>query len=207
MTLHVPETPETRGMIGQAQLARMRTGAMLLNASRGCVVDLDALAAVLESGHLAGAAINVYPKEPGSNQEPLETPLSRFDNVILTPHIGGSTLEAQEAIGREVAEKLLRYSNDGSTLTAVNFPEVALPPNPGGDRLLHIHENRPGLLSQVNEVFSGRNVNVAAQYLRTRPHIGYVVVDLEEVVERGDTLDIKRGLEEIDGTIRTRVLY
>lgn len=207
VTLHVPETPETRGMFGQSQIARMRSGAMLLNASRGSVVDIDALAAALESGHLAGAAIDVYPREPGSRHDSLETPLRRFDNVILTPHIGGSTQEAQQAIGREVSEKLLRYSNDGSTLTAVNFPEVALPPNPGGDRLLHIHKNRPGLLSQVNEVFSQRNVNVTAQYLRTRPRIGYVVVDLDAVVERGDTLDIKRGLENIDGTIRTRVLY
>ncbi len=207
VTLHVPETPETRGMIGVAQIARMRPGAMLLNASRGTVVDIDALAAALESKHLAGAAIDVYPREPGSRDEALESPLRRFDNVILTPHIGGSTLEAQEAIGREVAEKLLLYSNDGSTLTAVNFPEVALPPHTGRDRLLHIHENRPGMLSQVNDVFSRASVNVAAQYLRTTARIGYVVVDLDVKGERGDTLELKRGLEGIAGTIRTRVLY
>lgn len=206
VTLHVPETPETRGMIGAEQIAKMRPGAMLLNASRGTVVDIDALARAIESGHLGGAAIDVYPKEPGSNDDELDSPLRRFDNVILTPHIGGSTLEAQEAIGREVAEKLLRYSNDGSTLTAVNFPEVALPEHPGGGRLLHIHENRPGMLTQLNEVFSRQRVNIAAQYLRTTPRIGYVVMDLEGVA-RDQTLDIKKRLEDIPGTIRTRVLF
>ncbi len=206
VTLHVPETPLTRRMIGARQIAKMKAGAALINASRGSVVDLDALAAAIESRHLAGAAIDVFPAEPESNREPFVSPLTRFENVILTPHVGGSTEEAQENIGVEVAEKLLRYSNTGSTLTSVNFPEVALPGHAGRHRLLHIHRNQPGILSQVNEVFSRHGVNVAAQHLQTSPRIGYVVMDVDPA-SRTSTLALKRELDGIDGTIRTRLLY
>jgi D-3-phosphoglycerate dehydrogenase len=206
VTLHVPETPETRGLIGAREMARMRPGSVLLNASRGAVVDLDALAEALDSGHLAGAAVDVFPGEPASDDQPFESPLRRFDNVILTPHVGGSTLEAQQNIATEVAEKLVRYSDNGSTLTSVNFPEVALPTHDGKHRLLHIHRNRPGVLAGINEVFSRRGVNVAAQYLQTTPHVGYVVIDVE-TASTAETRTVRRDLEAVDGTIRTRVLY
>ncbi len=157
----------------------MKPGAHLINASRGTVVDIEALAEALESGHLGGAAVDVFPQEPESNSDEFQSALRGLDNVLLTPHIGGSTAEAQEAIGVEVAEKLLTYSNNGSTLSAVNFPEVALPGHPGKHRVLHIHHNRPGMLSHVNDVFSERRINVAAQYLQTSPRIGYVVIDID----------------------------
>lgn len=206
VTLHVPETAATRWMIGAPQLARMKRGASLVNASRGTVVDVDALAASLDAQHLAGAAIDVFPQEPEANGEPFTSPLLRFDNVILTPHVGGSTAEAQQNIGAEVAQKLLRYSNNGSTLSAVNFPEVSLPEHRGKHRLLHIHQNRPGMLSQVNAVFSRHRVNVAAQYLQTDPEIGYVVIDVDPG-DHDDTRVLHRELDAIAGTIRTRLLY
>ncbi|MBA2354898.1 MAG: phosphoglycerate dehydrogenase [Acidobacteria bacterium] len=206
VTLHVPETPQTQGLIGADQLRLMKPGSHLINASRGTVVDLEALAAVLRAGHLAGAAIDVFPEEPESNSQEFVSSLREFDNVLLTPHIGGSTAEAQEAIGLEVAEKLLTYSNNGSTLSAVNFPEVALPGHPGKHRLLHIHHNRPGMLTRVNEVFSERRVNVAAQYLQTRPRIGYVVIDVDGE-SAADTVSLRRDLAGIDGTIKARLLY
>ncbi|HZY17327.1 MAG TPA: phosphoglycerate dehydrogenase [Ramlibacter sp.] len=203
VTLHVPETPETRDMIGAAQLARMKRGSHLINASRGTVVDVPALAAALERGHLAGAAIDVFPVEPQGNDTRFESPLIGFDNVLLTPHIGGSTAEAQENIGREVAEKLVRYSDNGSTVSAVNFPEVALPAHTGRCRLLHIHRNVPGMIARVNERFSAAGINIAAQYLRTNEEVGYVVIDV-------DTTASRVALEElcgIPGTIRCRMLY
>ncbi len=206
VTLHVPETPQTQRMIGAAQIARMKQGAHLINASRGSVVDIDALAAALESKHLAGAAIDVFPIEPKTARDEFVSPLRAFDNVILTPHVGGSTEEAQQNIGVEVAGKLIKYSNNGSTITAVNFPEVSLPEHPGKHRLLHIHRNQPGVLSQVNAIFSARQINIAAEYLQTNPKIGYVVIDVEDG-GRGETLEVKRLLDEVDGTIRTRVLY
>ncbi len=206
VTLHVPETPATRRMIAAAQFASMRPGAMLINASRGTVVDVDALVDALESKRVSGAALDVFPVEPKSADEEFVSPLRKFDNVLLTPHIGGSTQEAQENIGLEVAEKLIRYSNNGSTLSAVNFPEVSLPEHPGKHRILHIHRNRPGVLSRINEVFSSRDVNVAGQYLRTSARIGYVVIDVEGV-KRRDTRALREELAAIDGTLRTRVLY
>ena len=193
-------------MIGAREIARMRRGAMLINASRGTVVDVDALAAALESGHLAGAAVDVFPVEPASNDEEFVSPLRRFDNVILTPHVGGSTIEAQASIGLEVAQKLVRYSDNGSTLSAVNFPEVSLPEHPGKHRLLHIHRNQPGMLSRINEVFSSGGVNVSSQYLQTTPRIGYVVIDVDPN-ERTDTRALRREIAAIEGTIRTRLLY
>jgi len=207
VTLHVPETPQTRGMIGARELSRMRRGAMLCNASRGTVVDLDALATALDAGRIAGAAIDVFPTEPESNDETFTSPLLRFDNVLLTPHVGGSTVEAQENIGLEVTEKLLRYSNNGSTLASVNFPEVALPEHAGKHRILHIHRNRPGMLSRVNDVFSRRSINVAGEYLQTTNRIGYVVIDVDPSDADPDTRGLKRELDAIEGTIRTRLLY
>jgi D-3-phosphoglycerate dehydrogenase len=190
-------------LIGAAQLARMKPGSHLINASRGTVVDIDALAASLESGHLHGAAIDVFPVEPQGNDAGFESPLVRFDNVILTPHIGGSTAEAQANIGREVAAKLLRYSNNGSTVSAVNFPEVALPEHTGRSRLLHIHHNVPGVLANVNERFSAAGINIAAQYLRTNDEVGYVVIDVDSAASQ-TALD---ELNSVPGTIRCRMLY
>ena len=206
VTLHVPETPQTQGLIGADQLRLMKPGAHLINASRGTVVDIEALAQSLREGHTGGAALDVFPQEPESNTEEFVSPLRGLDNVLLTPHIGGSTAEAQEAIGLEVAEKLLTYSNNGSTLSAVNFPEVALPGHPGKHRLLHIHHNRPGMLSRVNDVFSDARVNVAAQYLQTSPQIGYVVIDVDADPDT-DTPALRRELAALDGTIRARLLY
>ncbi|MCB1795203.1 MAG: phosphoglycerate dehydrogenase, partial [Candidatus Competibacteraceae bacterium] len=165
VTLHVPETPGTFRLIGAEQLARMKPGSHLVNAARGTVVDIDALVAALESQHLAGAAIDVFPMEPKANDEEFTSPLRRFDNVLLTPRVGGGTEEAQQNIGLEVAGKLLKYSNNGSTLSSVNFPEVSLPEHPGKHRLLHIHHNRPGVLSRINAIFSEQRINIAGQYL------------------------------------------
>ena len=204
VTLHVPETPLTRNMIGAEQLALMKPGAKLINASRGTVVDIQALAAALDSGQIEGAAIDVFPKEPKGSDEFVSILRGR-DNVLLTPHVGGSTVEAQTNIGREVAEKLVRYSNNGSTVTAVNFPEVTLPEHPGHHRILHIHRNQPGVLSSINAVFSELRINIAAQYLQTNPNIGYVVIDVES--EREESLNLKRRLDGVQGTIRTRILY
>jgi D-3-phosphoglycerate dehydrogenase len=206
VTLHVPETPETRLMMGAAQIAKMKRGAKLINASRGTVVDIPSLAEALKAGHIGGAAIDVFPVEPKSASQPFESPLRGLDNVVLTPHIGGSTAEAQQNIGAEVSEKLIRYSNNGSTVGAVNFPEVSLPEHPGKHRLLHIHRNQPGVLSAINGVFSGGGINIAAEYLNTNPRIGYVVTDVE-AGEGVDELQLKRSLDAVAGTIRTRILY
>jgi D-3-phosphoglycerate dehydrogenase len=206
VTLHVPETPQTHRMIGAEQLALMKPGGRLINASRGTVVDIDALAEALKSKHLDGAAMDVFPLEPKTSGEKFVSPLRGFDNVLLTPHIGGSTAEAQQNIGTEVAEKLIKYSNNGSTLSAVNFPEVSLPEHPGQHRLLHIHRNQPGVLSRINAVFSEQQINIAGEYLQTNPRIGYVVMDVE-TDEREESLELKRRLEEVSGTIRTRILY
>ncbi len=206
VTLHVPETPQTWRMIGADQLARMKPGARLINAARGTVVDIDALTQALESKHLAGAAVDVFPSEPKANDEEFISPLRRFDNVLLTPHVGGSTEEAQQNIGLEVASKLIKYSNNGSTVSSVNFPEVALPEHPGKHRLLHIHRNQPGVLSQINAIFSEQRINIAGQYLQTNPRIGYVVIDIDGG-ERTETLQLKKRLDAVTGTIRTRVLY
>lgn len=203
VTLHVPETPATQNMMGARELAAMKPGAHLINASRGTVVDIPALAQALHGSHLAGAAIDVFPQEPEGNEQPFVSPLTAFDNVILTPHIGGSTLEAQANIGGEVAAKLIRYSDNGSTLTAVNFPEVSLPAHPGKCRLLHIHKNQPGVLAHINEAFSARGINIAGQYLQTNEDIGYVVIETDSAAS-GAALE---ALQQVDGTLRCRVLY
>lgn len=203
VSLHVPQTPQTAGMIGAEQLSWMKKGSILINASRGTVVDIDALAERLESGHLAGAAIDVFPTEPRSNDEEFVSPLRGFDNCILTPHIGGSTMEAQENIGLEVSEKLIRYSDNGSTQTSVNFPEVALPSHPDMHRLLHIHENVPGVMTQINQIFSASDINIRSQYLQTNDKIGYVVMDIDAANSK---LAMDK-LHEVSGTIRCRVLW
>jgi len=206
VTLHVPQTPQTNRMIDAAALARMKKGAGLVNAARGSVVDIDALVEALKSRHIGGAAVDVFPREPKGAHDEFVSPLRGMDNVILTPHVGGSTLEAQHDIGIEVSSKLLKYSNNGSTLGAVNFPEVSLPAHPGHHRLLHIHRNHPGVLSKVNAIFSKQRINIAGQYLQTNSKIGYVVIDIE-TEERAVSQNLKRQLDQVEGTIRTRVLY
>jgi D-3-phosphoglycerate dehydrogenase len=181
----------------------MKPGATFVNASRGTVVDIDAAARALESRHLGGAAFDVFPKEPQGNDEEFRSPLRAFDNVLLTPHIAGSTIEAQANIGTEVSEKLVRYSDNGSTLSAVNFPEVALPEHPGSHRLLHIHKNVPGVLSRINAVFSKNGINISGEYLMTNAKIGYVVMD----VEAASSKIALKALNDIEGTIRARVLF
>ena len=205
VTLHVPDTAATRWMIGAAQLAKMKAGAHLINAARGTVVDIDALAEALRAGHLGGAAVDVFPEDPQGNDDPLRTPLCGIDNVILTPHVGGSTLEAQDNIGVEVAAKLVRYSDNGSTLSAVNFPEVTLPEHAGSHRILHIHRNVPGVLSAINDVFSSRGINIDGQYLRTDSNVGYVVIDV--ATDAAQAAELRSALAAIPGTLRTRVLY
>ncbi|HWU77223.1 MAG TPA: phosphoglycerate dehydrogenase [Rhodanobacter sp.] len=205
VTLHVPETPATKMMFGREQLQKMRPGSALINASRGSVVDIDALASALQSKHLSGAAVDVFPVEPKSNSDAFVSPLIGLDNVILTPHIGGSTLEAQENIGVEVASKLIRYSDNGSTLSAVNFPEVSLPEHPLSRRLLHIHRNVPGVLSRINELFSEGNINIDAQFLQTDNDVGYVVIDVR--ADETQANELKMRLAAIPGTLRSRVLY
>ncbi|GAB1623003.1 phosphoglycerate dehydrogenase [Agarivorans albus] len=203
VSLHVPETAQTKYMFGEAQFAAMKQGSILINASRGTVVEIESLVSVLESKKLAGAAIDVFPTEPKSNKEEFVSNLRGFDNVILSPHVGGSTQEAQENIGIEVASKLAKYSDNGSTLSAVNFPEVALPEHTGTSRLLHIHHNQPGVLTKINLAFAEDSINIAAQYLQTNDSIGYVVIDVETAqAEQAIT-----KLKEIDGTIRARILH
>jgi D-3-phosphoglycerate dehydrogenase / 2-oxoglutarate reductase len=205
VSLHVPETPATHGMIGEAEIRAMKPGSCLINNSRGTVVDLDALAGALRDGHLRGAAVDVFPVEPVSNADAFRSPLQGLDNVILTPHVGGSTEEAQERIGAEVAPKLVDYSDVGSTVGAVNFPQVRLPPRPTGTRYIHVHRNVPGMLGRLNEAFARRGLNIAAQYLQTDGEIGYVVLEADGGgPEREALLDEIRSLE---GTIRARLLY
>ncbi len=203
VSLHVPETAATQDMIGEKEFSQMKKGAIFLNAARGTVVDIDALAAALESGHLGGTAIDVFPVEPRGNDDEFVSPLRAFDNAILTPHIGGSTMEAQENIGFEVAEKLVKYSDNGTTTSSVNLPEVALPEHPNAHRLLHVHHNTPGILTKINQVFSDNNINIAAQFLQTNENVGYVVVDID-----ADYSDIAlQQLRNIEGTVRCRVLF
>jgi D-3-phosphoglycerate dehydrogenase len=193
-------------MIGAAQLQRMKEGARLINAARGTLVDIEALAEALRTKHLSGAAIDVFPKEPKGAGDEFVSPLRGMDNVLLTPHIGGSTEEAQQNIGTEVSQKLIKYSNNGSTLGAVNFPEVSLPHQPGAHRLLHIHRNQPGVLSSINAIFSEQQINITGEYLATNAKIGYVVIDVEGS-ERAEALMLKKAMEAVPGTIRTRILY
>lgn len=203
VSLHVPDVPSTRNMMRAEHFAQMKPGSIFINAARGTCVDIDALAAAITSKHLNGAAIDVFPKEPKSNDEEFVSPLRGLFNVILTPHIGGSTLEAQANIGLEVAEKFTRYSDTGATTTSVNFPEVSLPVTPGKHRLLHIHENVPGVLSAINLVFAENGINISGQSLMTNDTIGYLVMEVDAAYS-----DVAlEKLQQINGTIRTRVLY
>jgi len=203
VSLHVPQTDQTHMMIGKAQFKQMKDNSILINASRGTVVDIDALVEALHSKKLSGAAADVFPVEPKSTADEFVSPLREFDNVILSPHIGGSTQEAQYAIGIEVSEKIVRYSDNGSTSSAVNFPQVTLPEHKNRHRIFHIHQNEPGILVQINEILSSNNANITAQYLQTQGNTGYVVTDVDN---NWDKAAIK-SLKAIPGTIRTRVLY
>ncbi|WP_290438937.1 NAD(P)-dependent oxidoreductase, partial [Pseudomonas aeruginosa] len=185
------------------EIRAMKKGGILINAARGTVVELDHLAAAIKDEHLIGAAIDVFPVEPKSNDEEFASPLRGLDRVILTPHIGGSTAEAQANIGLEVAEKLVKYSDNGTSVSSVNFPEVALPSHPGKHRLLHIHANIPGVMSEINKVFADNGINVSGQYLQTNDKVGYVVIDVD--AEYSD-LALEK-LQQVNGTIRSRVLF
>jgi len=203
VTLHVPENRSTQKMIRAEQFEQMKPGSILINAARGTVVDIEALTDALRSGKLLGAAIDVFPVEPKSNEDEFISPLREFDNVILSPHVGGSTAEAQENIGLEVGEKLSTYSDNGTSVSSVNFPEVALPSHPDQHRLLHIHENIPGVMSEINQVFSENGINICGQYLQTNEDIGYVVIDVDKAYGE---LALKK-LKAVKGTIRCRVLF
>jgi D-3-phosphoglycerate dehydrogenase len=204
VSLHVPETAATEALIGAAELGAMKPGAILINNARGRVVDLDALAAAIRGGRIGGAALDVFPEEPARNGEPFASVMQGLPNVILTPHIGGSTEEAQERIGEEVARKLVDYSDTGATFGAVNFPEVSLPTRPSGTRFIHVHDNIPGVLALVNDVFRAHRLNIGAQYLQTDPRIGYVVVEADDVEKPEQVLS---DLRAVPGTIRARLLY
>ena len=203
VTLHVPETPQTRGMIGATELAAMRPGSFLLNASRGTVVDIAALAAAMKREHIAGAAIDVFPEEPEVNSDGFSTPLQGLPNVVMTPHVGGSTAEAQEAIGREVGAALIKFVNEGVTTGAVNFPQVDVPMTPGKHRILNVHRNVPGVLRDINRIVSDASANIVAQVLATDPDIGYLVMDLDQDV----STDVKNAMAALETNIRTRILY
>jgi len=203
VTLHVPETPQTKGMIGRAELELMRRGACLLNASRGTVVQIDALAEAISRGHIGGAAVDVYPEEPESNSDGFASPLCGLPNVILTPHIGGSTEEAQEAIGREVSSALIKLINTGATTGAVNFPQIEVPVTKGAHRILNIHRNVPGVLRDINKIVSDRQANIRAQVLLTDPDIGYLIMDLDHDVSG----EVKREIGALETSIRTRILF
>ncbi len=203
VSLHVPETDATKWMIGEQQISWMKDKSYLINAARGTVIDIDALVAALKSGKLLGAAIDVFPVEPRSNDDEFISPLRGMDNVILTPHVGGSTQEAQRNIGQEVAEKLVAFSDNGTSISAVNFPEVALPSHPGKHRLLHVHQNVPGVISRINKIFSEAGINISAQYLQTNDKVGYVVMDVDQAFSQ-DALSM---IKQVDGTLKARILF
>jgi D-3-phosphoglycerate dehydrogenase len=203
VTLHVPATRETHEMIGSAELAQMKRGGHLINASRGTVVKIDALAAALREGRVGGAAVDVYPDEPESNSDGFATELRNLPNVILTPHIGGSTEEAQEAIGREVATSLIKFTNAGTTTASVNFPIVESPQAKGTHRILNVHKNVPGVLGAVNRVVSELGANIRTQVLATDSNVGYLVMDLEQDVSDA----VGDALSKLSANIRTRVLH
>jgi D-3-phosphoglycerate dehydrogenase len=203
VTLHVPATRETHEMIGTRELAVMKRGAHLINASRGTVVKLDALATALRQGVVGGAAVDVYPEEPEGASDAFATELHNLPNVILTPHIGGSTEEAQEAIGREVATALVKFTNAGTTTGAVNFPLVDVPQARGTHRILNVHKNVPGVLGAVNRIVSEHDANIRTQVLATDPAIGYLVIDLEHDVADA----VGDAIGALPSNIRTRVLH
>ncbi|MDH7605352.1 MAG: phosphoglycerate dehydrogenase [Melioribacter sp.] len=203
VTLHVPETELTKNMITKRELNLMKKGSYLINTSRGSVVNLNDLAEAIENKHLNGAAIDVFPEEPVSNGDDFICVLQKFPNVILTPHIGGSTVEAQENIALEVSEKLVKYCDIGSTIGATNFVEISLAPNVDKQRYLHIHHNKPGVMNKIAKVFTARKLNIGAQYLQTDPYIGYVIIDIDS---KEHPKEILKELKAIPETIKARVL-
>jgi D-3-phosphoglycerate dehydrogenase len=203
VTLHVPETPQTKNMIGAHELKLMKKHAYLMNASRGTVVDVTALAAALKEGHLAGAAVDVYPEEPEGQVESFKSPLQNLPNVILTPHTGGSTEEAQANIGREVSASLTKFINNGSSTGSVNFPQVEAAASAGTHRILNVHRNVPGVLKDINRIVSDLNANIHSQTLSTDPDIGYLVMDLDQDVSD----QVKGAIEGLKTSIKTRILY
>lgn len=203
LTLHVPATPQTRMMIGEPELQVMKKGAYLINASRGSVVDIGALATSLKSGHLAGAAIDVFPEEPEINSDGFKTELQGLPNVIMTPHIGGATEEAQGNIGEEVPNTLIRFIKTGSTAGAVNFPAVDLSPTQDSHRILNVHHNVPGVLREINRIVSDLGANISAQTLATDADIGYLVLDTDKAL----SMEVKTAIKALKTSIRTRILY
>ena len=203
VSLHVPDVPSTRNFFTKEQFAKMKPGSIFINAARGTCVIIEDLADAIKSGHVAGAAVDVFPKEPKANGEEFVSALRGLDNVILTPHVGGSTLEAQANIGLEVAEKFVAYSDKGMTLSAVNFPEIALPLTDGQHRLLHIHKNIPGVLSKINTLFAEQGINISGQASMTKGDVGYLVMDVDASASQ-EALDT---LNNVEGTIRVRVLF
>lgn len=203
ITLHVPETPETKDMISAKEFAQMKKGSFFINASRGTVVVIEDLVQVLKEKHLAGCAIDVFPLEPSSNKEKFQTPLQGIPNVILTPHIAGSTEEAQYSIGLEVAESFRRYFRVGSSPGAVNFPNVDLPVRHGTSRILNVHRNEPGVLGEINGLISQAGANIEGQYLATDSSIGYLVVD----VDAGHAKNLADEISKLTRSLRTRLVF
>lgn len=203
VTLHVPETVQTKHLINKNSLRLFKKGAILINYARGEVVDLDALNKAMEDGQIGGAAIDVYPVEPERNGDYFKTPLQKQNNVLLTPHIGGSTEEAQQNIGEDVSVKMLSYLEKGISTGSHTVPELALPPVEGAHRILHIHKNVPGVLSQINSSLSDHKINILGQYLKTNDEIGYVVLDVDKKIsEKALSL-----LKQVKETIKVRLLY
>lgn len=203
VSLHVDGNPQNDGIIGKKELGWMKEGAVFINLARGKVVDLQALKTALETGKIAGAAIDVFPVEPKSNDEPFENPLTGMENVILTPHVGGSTIEAQKNIAAYVPEALVNYVNTGDSFASVNLPNIRVPQLKGAHRLLHIHENIPGIMARINNIFSRFNINVVGQHLATNHEIGYLITDIDKEYNS----DVVDELKRIDHTIKLRVLY
>jgi D-3-phosphoglycerate dehydrogenase len=202
VTLHIDDNPANKNFIGERELNQMKKGAMLVNLSRGFVVDIDALVAALESGQVGGAAVDVYPEEPRSNGD-FKTKLQGFSNVILTPHVGGSTEEAQRDIADFVPNKIMDYINSGNTVDAVNFPNIRLPKQNKAHRFLHIHKNVPGIMAKINEVLAKFELNISSQYLSTDNEVGYVITDLDKEYNK----DVIKALKKVENTIKFRVLY
>ena len=203
ISLHVDGRPENESMIGEMEFAKMKVGAVFINLSRGSVVDIEALAQNIQSGKIHGAGIDVFPEEPLSNSHPFESPLPGLRNTILTPHIGGSTLEAQENIADFVPGKIIDYINTGSTTNNVNFPNITLPALSKAHRFIHVHKNEPGVLAEINHILAKHDINIAGQYLKTNEVIGYVITDIDKNYPEAVVKDLKK----IEGTIRFRVLY
>lgn len=203
VSLHVPETPETKDMIGHEELKQMKKGAHLINASRGTVVVIEDLVQSLKSKHLAGCAIDVFPVEPASNKEKFISPLQELENVILTPHIGGSTEEAQYAIGLEVAESFRKFLKTATTAGAVNFPNIDITPRANVTRILNVHRNQPGVLGEINGIISQAGANIQTQYLSTNPEIGYLVMD----IENANGLSLSKAIEQSSKNIKTRLVF